>query len=334
MLALSLLDLALLAVATVIVGRTFGARTAVLQVALFGSFYFMAHAHLKGAFLRTDFAVALVLATCALAAGRAALAGLLVAWATTSRLFPAVFLLGPATLAAWELLSGDRARVRAAASWALRLLGAWGAGTALLVSLSIADTGGLDAWRSFAGKIAEHRRIPHIWNVGLDALVVADFSGRSTIGLPPGEATSSPAAPALLPFPGKIRTGIGFAVRLAALAAFAFAVRRLAPHRALALGFVPLFVLVAPTYYYYVVIALPFLFFAERAERPAHAAGLALLYVWGAAGFALYARWDQYFPTTFWCSAIGLAVAIHMIALALAGDQRAPSRLRANRLAS
>jgi hypothetical protein len=317
LLALALLDVALLVLAVVAIARTFGGRAGILAIALFGSFYFMAHAHMKGAFLRTDFAVALVLSLCALASGRAALAGLFAAHAVMSRLFPAAFLVGPASLAVWQLLSRDGTRARDALGWALRFFGALALGVLALGSLSVASAGDPGVWRELADKIADHRRLPHIWNVGFDAFVVADVAGRGTIGLPPGVASPSLATPALLADPGPVRVAMGWAVRAIALA-FAFvAARGLTPHRALAFGFVPFFFLVAPTYYYYVVILMPLLFFAERLERPAYAAGVAAIYLMGGAGFAFYGRWDQYFATTFWSTAIALGLAAYTIAVAM-----------------
>ena len=79
----------------------------------------------------------------------------------------------------------------------------------------------------------------------------------------------------------------------------------------------PFFFLVAPTYYYYVVLLLPLLFFAGRLDRLSGLAGVAYLFCTGAAGFWLYARWDQYFPTTYWNAVLALGLACAMLLVAL-----------------
>jgi hypothetical protein len=100
------------------------------------------------------------------------------------------------------------------------------------------------------------------------------------------------------------------------LIAGVFAVRRLEPHRALAWGFVPLYFLVAPTYYYYIVLLVPFVFFAERMHRPWSLVGVVYLFAMGAVGYAAYGRWEQGF-TTYWLSSVlafGVALLMFVVA--------------------
>ena len=143
---LALLDPVLLVTAFVAVVWAFGARRALLLVVFLASSYLMAHVHMKGAFLRTDFAVALILAMCLLKKGRYAPAGALVAYSTTSRIFPVVFAGGLAVKLVWDLVpvmrsalddvrqrfsSPSRARAAVGASLALDVL----LGAAILVGL-------------------------------------------------------------------------------------------------------------------------------------------------------------------------------------------------------
>jgi hypothetical protein len=106
---LALLDVALLSAAGLCVGWAFGAWPALLMVVFLASSYLMAHVHMKGAFLRTDFVVALVAAMCALRKGRHRLAGALVGYSALVRVFPVIFLFGPVVKLASELVPVARA---------------------------------------------------------------------------------------------------------------------------------------------------------------------------------------------------------------------------------
>jgi hypothetical protein len=101
---LALLDVALLAAAAGCVAWAFGIWPSLLMVVFLASSYLMAHVHMKGAFLRTDFVVSLVVAMCLLRKGRHGWAGALVGYSTLARVFPAIFLFGPLVLLATELV--------------------------------------------------------------------------------------------------------------------------------------------------------------------------------------------------------------------------------------
>jgi hypothetical protein len=294
LLALALLDVLLLGAAALGVALTFGVRPALLMVVFLSSSYLMAHVHMKGAFLRTDFVVALVLALCAMKRDRAGLAGGLVAAATLSRLFPVVFLFGPAV----GLLGTRRGVAR-------RFFVGFAATAGILVVASIVWAADAGVWSDFARRIALYRRDYHVWNVGFPTVLAADVVRGCSEGA--------------LQLDGELlerRVPLLRAVQVAVLIAGGFAVRRLEPHRALAWGFVPLYFLFAPTYYYYIVLLLPFLFFAERLDRPSSLAGVVYLFVMGALGHAAYARWEQGF-TTYWLSSVlALGVALLMFFVA------------------
>jgi len=100
---LAALDVVLLAAAVLCVWWAFGAWPALLMIVFLASSYLMAHVHMKGAFLRTDFVVALVAAMCLLRKGRPGWAGGLVAYSTLARVFPAIFLFGPGVKLVTEL---------------------------------------------------------------------------------------------------------------------------------------------------------------------------------------------------------------------------------------
>jgi hypothetical protein len=111
-------------------------------------------------------------------------------------------------------------------------------------------------------------------------------------------------------------------IQVAALGACAWAVRGLERHRALMFGFVPAFFLVAPTYYYYIVLLVPFLFVVERVRSTSGAIGVVYLFLFGLAGHWLYRRWEQHFPTYYWNSVLALGLALYVLALGWAESRR------------
>jgi len=94
MMALALLDPLLIIIALLCVWRAFGLRAMLLMIILIGTSYVMRFSHMKGAFLRTDFAMSLVIAVCMLKLRHFRTAGALMMYAALARVFPAVFFFG------------------------------------------------------------------------------------------------------------------------------------------------------------------------------------------------------------------------------------------------
>lgn len=134
---LALLDVALLIAAVATVAWTFGAWPALAMVVFLVTSYMMAHVHMKGAFLRTDFVVALIVAMCLLRKGRPGWAGALVGYSTLARVFPALFLFGPAVKLTEELIPVAREASNRVARSVVRaaLLSAHAAAATLLLVL-------------------------------------------------------------------------------------------------------------------------------------------------------------------------------------------------------
>jgi len=325
---LSLLDVFLLTAAFVCVAVVFGPGPALLMVVFMASSYLMAHVHMKGAFLRTDFVVALVLAACALKRRHYATAGVLVGYATTSRIFPAVFAAGLAVRFLWSLRPGAAAamRLHRERSRYLRFFSGFGAAVGILLVASVVYAGGWGAWSDFARKISVHRAVHHIWNVGLPSVIAAELEP------PAGAARSRGALERLRETEATLeaeslrhrRPWLRLA-QVGLMLLWLAAIRRLEDHDVLVLGFVPVFVLVAPTYYYYIVLLLPFLFLAQRLDRPSGAIGLVYLFLSGMAGYWFYYRWDQYFTTYYWSSVLALGLSLYLPAVALAETRPTPN---------
>lgn len=325
MLALASLDLVLIAAATAGVIWAFGLRTAAFMLLLLGTHYVMKFSHMKGAYLRTDFVMALVLSVCMLRKSHYKTAGALVAYATFSRVFPAVFLFGMGAKAAWDLWSHRRVDRRY-----LRFFAAFTLASAVLVGGSIAYEGSLDLWRDFAGKIGMHNEQISPWRVGFKYLFIGEF-------VPPKVPMNDSMAAMLAERSAWDQMGQWFkdhrvvtqsqyytdhpflwwGIQLVMLGVSFFLVRGLSDARALMYGFVPCFFLASPTYYYYIMLLVPLLFFAPHIERGGHALGLALMFFTAMAGYYFNEtlHFQQEFPTYYWMSVLIFLMVIHMMLL-------------------
>ncbi len=409
MMFLAMLDPLLLLLAFAAVVWAFGPRAAFFMVVLLGTHYMMKWWHMKGALLRTDYAVCMLFCACFLKKRWYAAAGMFLAWSALSRIFPAVLLLGPgarlmmqtlrfgvrelrprveALLARPATPRGQRnARLSAlfagvllvwcvyrfvffsAAPWmgspdhsilallhpsgarffgtlfallggaaaalscaALALLSAWGLWTrridrrwvaffvafgvtaGSLLALSGLWWRGSDVWSGYTDKIAMHNRGISEWRVGFKYIFMGDWTNNAH----PSQPTAQSIAPALNTALYDQRLPDWWAVQFLVLALSVAAAGAIKDHRAFILGFVPLFFLVSPTYYYYLMLLLPLLFFAERLEEPAYAAGMALMFLTGLSGFAFYALWKQGYGTYYWLSVEIMIMCLCMLALAFA----------------
>lgn len=256
---LAALDPLLLAAALACVAWAFGARTMLFALALYLTHYCTSHAHFRAAFLRTDWLAALLAAMALLGKQRAFAAGVLVAWAALVRVFPLLFACGPLAVLLWSLLRRDE-RARPAARFAAGLA----LGAALLFGLTLLQ-GGLEPWREFQAKIIEHDQRPASDTLGARHLFLwtLDF-----------EIDEGPAIRARF----EQRKLAWFALQGGVAVLVAWVARRKPLEQALALGFVLVWSLASPAYYYYALLAVPLVALAARAGSWIHAVGLALVF--------------------------------------------------------
>lgn len=104
MLFLALVDVMLITLATGCVVWAFGLRAAFLMLIVLGTSYVMSYSHMKGAYLRTDFTMSLIIGICLLKKDQYALAGSFIAYSCLSRVFPAVFFFGVGAKLAWHAI--------------------------------------------------------------------------------------------------------------------------------------------------------------------------------------------------------------------------------------
>jgi hypothetical protein len=239
-------DLALLAVALLVVARTFGARVAWLALLLFGTGQLWHFGWVGGSVLRFDWLAALLLAACAAHRGRWGWAGAAIGWAAMDRIFPAAFLLGPLVACALDAWRERRLTMR---SPLVRL----GIGFALACAAG-AVVGcfagrGPEGWLEFAGVIRRHERTWLNNNVGLKSCVAYGWdvlvSGQTPI--PWDDAMSAAMSRRAL------------VLRAAQVALLVVAVRAAWSRRGartLLPGALAVHALVAPTCYYWCLLAI------------------------------------------------------------------------------
>ena len=148
MTVLALLDVFLILAALACVWRAFGYRTLLLMVVFFGTSYIITRLHPKGAFLRTDWIMCLVMAICMLKLKHYKTAGALTAYAALSRIFPAIFIFGIGVKFIYDLV-----RKRSINRRYLAYFASFTCTICIFVIASIAYGGGFEIWKEFASKI-------------------------------------------------------------------------------------------------------------------------------------------------------------------------------------
>jgi len=362
--------------------------------------------HMKGALLRTDYAMCMIFCACSLKQRRYGWAGVFLAWSALSRIFPAVLLFGPGARLLMQILRYARAeyepRIRAywersipphrhriwraglvvglilalwcanrvlfsavvpwlatpdhallsllrpagigfldqaailvgwvlcaavgltlatiavKGLWAgridrrwLRFFAAFGVTVATLVAVSALWWRGTGAWPEYTQKIAQHNAGISEWRVGFKYIFMGDWQN---VAHGPAQGAQN-LAPALNVARYDQGLSSWWTIQLLVLGLSLLGAAGIRDHRAFMLGFIPLFFLVSPTYYYYVMLLLPFLFFAERLDEPRYAAGLALMLLTGLSGYGLYALWKQGYATYYWLSVQVMVMCLYMLAL-------------------
>ena len=246
---LSLVDIGLVSLMFLLIGKTYGARVLCASVVIFGLGFGWRYIYV-GALMRLDWLVAAVSAFCMLERKKPAVAGILLGYATATRLFPVLFLAGPALLAlkAW--------RQRQRPEWPIRLFGAFAATVAVCLVLGALSGRGFAGWSEFVGNMKMHTSLL-VAPMNLDlntALHIEPVAlARALITMTPMPLESIPAQVERhwLALP---------TLRLGFIALFCLAAWRATLVEAAVLGLALVFVLTPATSYYWVILlALPLL---------------------------------------------------------------------------
>lgn len=244
----ALLDPLLLVGLFVAIWRSFGVRTALVAMVVFGANdFYMFGSNWAGATLRHDWMVYLGLGACALKTQRWALGGALLALSALIRAFPAIALFSLALPLAWWLFERYRER-ETLPSWRevleehrwLVQAAAGALGCAVFVFLFSSLILGFESWPLWVKKITSFNSDPHVNHVSL--LTVTSGS----------EGNQAMVRAARLPFHlGATAVYVGLA---------AWVSRRAAPHQVALIGTMMIPVLFYPAnYYIHFIFLLPML---------------------------------------------------------------------------
>ena len=263
------IDVVLWLIAFVAVGRTFGARVLSIVLVILGTQLVTDHTHLKAALLRVDWIACLLLALVAQKRKLPAVAGALVGYAAMMRIFPAAFGFGVGVKLVSELV-----RYRRIDRGSVLFLGSMMAAMLVLFAASTAVYG-IDYWKEFFDKILPHASAITAWRVGFRYV----FVGLAGLG---GWQEFSTA-----------HSSSFYLICLVLLVGSAFVVEKLEADDALAFGFFAFYLLMAPTYYYYVALLIPALWFGKRADTRWAKVGLTIMFVVGMLMHKLVAIYDR-----------------------------------------
>lgn len=259
---LGYIDVAWLLGAVAATGWAFGPRAAAWVVVFLFTTYSTRWPTISWAFGRYDYVSLLVIATALAAKGKNALAGAAVAVSTTFRIFPVLWMWGPfakgaATLATRRQV--DRRLIQMAAGFLVAALAMEGA--------VLARYGAWPIEKHFE-KLSAHTTPENLSSMRQGFAIAAAYRGETDI------RRMDPARRDKVKAQGPVRTAV--AVGLVLL--LGWGLRRAKPHEALAVGFIPFFLLTTASYYYYVVRASLVAMHAGELRRARNAVGLALLF--------------------------------------------------------
>ncbi len=247
---LGALDLLLLATMFFAIFRTYRARIGCLALIVFGLGYPWRYDWVGGAFLRHDWLAAVGIGLCLLKRERFVWAGALLGYAAMVRLFPLAFLLGLPVVAAGEFFRGEKPR------WFARLCA--GVAAAVLVgglAGGLAGTG-LGAWRDFAGNLSKHSRSWLANDVGLKYVVLGDPATLGRGGADYHRPEQWHLWEHQMTERAERRRWLLLGLQAGFLALVVAALRNGRAHEASLLGAALIFILLAPTCYYWSLLAL------------------------------------------------------------------------------
>jgi hypothetical protein len=251
----ALLDPLLLLGAFLAIGRTFGVRTALSCMVIFGANDFIMYGtNWAGATLRHDWLAYIALGACAVRSKRWVLGGALFALSATIRAFPALTLVGAVLPALWWVVGYYRehkklpslAEIRAEQKPTLRVvLGAAVTLTVLFVFSAIALSA--DAWIDWASKVGQLSSDPHANHISLRSLIAGWGDDQAAVV--------------------RARLPIFLGAVLCYVAAVVVAARRMRPEQAAVLALVLVPVLFYPAnYYIHLVCFLPLVISEKDAD--------------------------------------------------------------------
>ncbi|MCB9763029.1 MAG: hypothetical protein H6739_24730 [Alphaproteobacteria bacterium] len=260
--ALGYLDVLWLAVAVGVTAWAFGGVTAQLLVVFLLTSYSTRWPTLSWAFGRYDYVSLLIIAVGLVKKGRYAWGGAAVGMSTAFRIFPAVWLWGPAFKGAWQLLVERRLNRR------LVTLAAGFFGMLLALNAGVAARYGPEAVETHFENLFAHTTPENLSSMRQGFAIAVAYQGETDI------KRMDDVRRLRVKEQARWRTPLAvFLVLLLGLG-----LRRAKDHEALAMGFVPFFLLATASYYYYVVRATLVAMHGGDLRKLRNALGLSFLF--------------------------------------------------------
>jgi hypothetical protein len=230
------------------------------------------------AFGRYDYVALLIIAVALLKKSKPLWAGAATALSTSFRVFPAVWLLGPAVKGLWILVTQrrvDRKLLTLGSAFVLVHLALWGAVTARWSTEPIQRHFDNLFAHTTEDNLSSMRQGFAIGFAYLPREVGEDLRYLTTGQQPDHHNRMNQARRDRIKEQKPVRKVVG----LLLVAALAFGLRRAKDHEAFSMGFIPFFVLATASYYYYVVRGTLVVTHAGELQKTRNAFGLILLFL-------------------------------------------------------
>jgi hypothetical protein len=249
---LTSLDLMLLGLAFVGIGWAFGWPSLFLLLIFMGTHPAMNHSNMKWAYLRLDWLVCLILALCFLRKSWYKTAGVLTAYAGLARIFPLAFAFGVFALLIHSSRKSCEYNLEERAGYRAYLLSFF-ATLLFFLFLSFLYLGG-SIFEDFYQKILLHDQQISLWRIGFKHIFLGTYEKVSVGNLSYIQAFED-------------RKLYWYLIQGVVILLSFWGLRWMRPEEAQAFSFVLCFFNFAPSYYYYVLLLIPFLFFACRFDK-------------------------------------------------------------------
>ncbi len=300
---LMLLDILMISIMVLLTAIAFGFRTGAFLLIFFCTCFSMGYTHARGGFLRLDWVTMVVMSVALIKMGNYKTTGAVMAYAGMARLFPLAFGFGLGAKLVWDTYRERKVNRRYIEYFVTF------AGTALfLVVLSIVLDGGLHQWREFFAKIRLHDHDISGMRVGFKYVFLGNWQD------PTGGWTVFEQAQL-----AKLDTWkwLWWMIQAGVLGLSFFAVRNLDDYEALAYSYVPVYFLTAPTFYYQVMVIVPFMFFLSRRAEVSRLTGAIGMFIMTIVLFRLSARWGINMSFSFTMSFLLLVMVGYMMGISI-----------------
>jgi hypothetical protein len=251
----------------------FGLRTMLFATIFIGINYMTNPTHIKGSLLRLDWMAMIVMSVCFIKLRCYKISGVMLGYAAMMRIFPVIFLFGMGGKAFWDIVKKRKISRKYIEFFLGALLT-----IIILFGASVARHGGTHQWETFFKKISMHNDDIVSIRVGFKHVFLNTY--KVTLGSWDdfSEAKKREFADHKIPW---------WIIQALVLGITLMLLRRVEDYETIPLSFIPVFFLIAPTFYYYVMLVVPLLMFAPKLHIPSRTFGLAMFYVMCVIGYVL-----------------------------------------------